>query len=620
MLKHLDWKTLKAAFCTLVFFLLAAATVSCGDDENGGAPAKTIKVSVSGRIEKGPFVQGSKVTLYELEDDLTQTGKSFRTQTNNDLGAFDFGNPLQLSSQLVELETSGYFYNEVKGQLSASQITLNALSDVANRKSVNVNLITHLEYDRVKKLVKDGLSFDAAKQQAERELLACFSISDKISSPEGISITDNSSSSAMLLAISTIMLYNRSEAEFTEFIAKFSTDFADNGVIDNAAIQESVKEGKAHARPSKVIERMKQFYADKGVTVVCDDFSKYIDFDGNGLIDDNDKEYAEEIYNQTVAVEEIWNTPANIQAVLSNCYSIFQQFTHSQLQLEYLRTKKAAQNAPWWNNTLTNQRITSSSEKVQAAFTNAYKAVNVLNTLIDHETYIRDNLGSSDADILLGQAIALRALAYYNLAMLWGNVPFIDRSLNTPYDVTTVPQRSQAGVFEYALSQIRKAIPMLPTTYETALKTKCLVTRDAAVMMAATILLTQQNYSDAETLLKGLDPQKYNGNMAETANLYYGNIDSTTSLIFSLASGNGLYQPIYTYNHYKLLLKEAQRDTEGLSEEWKTLPYMEYGYWAALKRLGTAQTVTGCQDHELLMPFPSQELSANYNLTQNPGW
>lgn len=87
---------------------------------------------------------GLKNANYELEANLSQTGKSFRTQTNSDFGAFTFDSPILLNSQFVELETSGYFYNEVKGELSTSQITLNALSNVANRNSVNVNLITHL--------------------------------------------------------------------------------------------------------------------------------------------------------------------------------------------------------------------------------------------------------------------------------------------------------------------------------------------------------------------------------------------------------------------------------------------------------------------------------------------
>lgn len=65
------------------------------------------------------------------------------------------------------------------------------------------------------------------------------------------------------------------------------------------------------------------------------------------------------------------------------------------------------------------------------------------------------------------------------------------------------------------------------------------------------------------------------------------------------------------------------------AEEWtgiiKTsaqtgLKIASYGYWAALKRLGKAQEVTGCDDHELLMPFSVREISSNPKLRQNPGY
>jgi len=139
-------------------------------------------------------------------------------------------------------------------------------------------------------LVKDGKSSSDAKKQAEKELLACFAITDEMVSPEGISITDNNKNSAILLAITTVMLYGKNEAEFSEFIAKFSSDFADNGKIDNSIIRATIVEGEKNAHPKDVIERMKEFYADKGTVIECNDFSCFIDFNGDGVIDENDKE------------------------------------------------------------------------------------------------------------------------------------------------------------------------------------------------------------------------------------------------------------------------------------------------------------------------------------------
>ena len=51
------------------------------------------------------------------------------------------------------LEASGYYRNEVTGENSNSELTLFAITDVNDRNIVNVNLLTHLEYERVIYLV-----------------------------------------------------------------------------------------------------------------------------------------------------------------------------------------------------------------------------------------------------------------------------------------------------------------------------------------------------------------------------------------------------------------------------------------------------------------------------------
>ena len=608
------------------------AVTACSSDDNGETPKAVEKSNVFGNIEKGPFVQGSKVTLYELEVNLSQTGKSFKTQTSSDLGAFAFDSPIQLNSQFVELETSGYFYNEVKGELSTSQITLNALSNVANRNSVNVNLITHLEYGRVKKLVREGTDFTSAKKQAEKELLSCFAITDEISVPEGVSITDNNKNSSILLAISTIMLYDRSEAEFTEFISKFSTDFADNGLIDNATIRENIKKGQADAHPSKVIERMKEFYSNKGVDIQCDDFSRYIDFNGDGVIneeDEEDKEGMNEEPNVVVAEEDFFNTKGDVYAVLYGCYAGLQQYINYQLQLEYIRTQRLSESAPWWNPTLISSQITANSPLVSAAYTNAYKTINLVNMLLEHKNSILrripDFYPASEGEAIFAQAEIIRAFAYYNLTVLWGGVPLVTKSY-TVDDImngtVNIVQSNPNDILVFAKEEIEKALNYLPDYFEAVTnntKNKCYFTRDAARILLAEVAFTLEMKNVGFTALSNVNSSEYDASITDASAIYDGNIDDAQSVIFALAL-EGHYQPVYTRRHYDLLLKEFQGETESIASEWKESLCTEYGYWAALKRLGIAQSVTGCKDYELLMPFPSSEMAANPNLRQNPGY
>lgn len=73
-------KNLKENFCKVsVLTILACSLLACssGDDGNGQPPVKVTKTNVSGIIEKGPFVQGSKVILYELLLPIPQQELSF---------------------------------------------------------------------------------------------------------------------------------------------------------------------------------------------------------------------------------------------------------------------------------------------------------------------------------------------------------------------------------------------------------------------------------------------------------------------------------------------------------------------------------------------------------------
>ena len=219
---------------------------ACAGEDGGLNPRPVEKTRVTGTLEKGPFTAGSQVTLYELDANLAQTGKSFRTTTTGDLGHFTFDSPINLASQYSELEISGYFYNETTGELSDSQVTLRALADLSARNEVNVNLLTHLEYARVKTLIREGASFAKAKAQADREMLRVFAITDAISTPEDISLTDGTDEAQILLAVSSTMLQGRSEAEFTELLAKFSTEFAASGTVTSTALLDEIHDSRTH--------------------------------------------------------------------------------------------------------------------------------------------------------------------------------------------------------------------------------------------------------------------------------------------------------------------------------------------------------------------------------------
>ena len=192
--------------------------------------------SLAGYTQKGPFLKGSTVYLYELSDGRTlkQTNGNFTSSISSDDGRYKFS-ARDLVSQYAMVVVDGYYRNEVTGATSDATIRLKALTDMRKRSSVNVNLLTHMEFDRVYNLVtKEQKSVKKAKQQAQEEILNLFHIKlDNKTDAEDMDVFGKSDADAALLAISVILQGDRSEADLASLLAAFAADLADNGLWDN---------------------------------------------------------------------------------------------------------------------------------------------------------------------------------------------------------------------------------------------------------------------------------------------------------------------------------------------------------------------------------------------------
>ena len=211
---------------------MAGFAYGCGESgEHGSEGDRT----VTGVSQKGPFRQGSSVTVQELKaGTLAQTGSSFKGRIQNNRGEFSIAS-VPLASQYVMLEVNGYYRNEVTGS-DSGPITMNALVDISDRDNVNINLLTHLESDRVMHLVTtENLEFAQAKKQARQELMNDFGFSGEFGNAEDMDIFGTGADSAALLAISIITQGYLSESDFSARITGISSDVAD-GTINNDAV------------------------------------------------------------------------------------------------------------------------------------------------------------------------------------------------------------------------------------------------------------------------------------------------------------------------------------------------------------------------------------------------
>ena len=212
------------------------------DDPASYVPEKIVPIkskTITGFAQKGPFKAGATVDIFELELDgktFAQTGKSFTGKVSNDSGAFKISN-VSLKSQYALLRVTGYFKSEINDE--SVHGTLSAVTDLSKRENVNVNILTHLEYDRVLYLLNKGMNFTSAKKQAEREVLAAFGIEGNFKNTEDMNVLDETESDAPLIAISKMLLAgkdkgtNRDEEDLSDLLTKIALDLEDNGEWEN---------------------------------------------------------------------------------------------------------------------------------------------------------------------------------------------------------------------------------------------------------------------------------------------------------------------------------------------------------------------------------------------------
>lgn len=194
-------------------------------------------ISVTGVAQKGPFKFGSSLNLYELKKNLTPSGTVYKDEISSNKG--DFVIPkVSLAYPYAKLEVRGLYRNEVTGEWSTDSMTLRALTDFSEeRTDVNINLLTHLEYDRALYLVQEkGYSVYAAKKQAAQEIMTAFEFATAVTYSEDFAIFQNegvsattSAGNATLLAISALVMCNRSDAEIQNTIDKFIADIKTDG-------------------------------------------------------------------------------------------------------------------------------------------------------------------------------------------------------------------------------------------------------------------------------------------------------------------------------------------------------------------------------------------------------
>ena len=124
-------KKLKFLFFPTILALAFGLMLSCAkkDDSSSSSSSSgtttpttdtstSSAVTLSGKVQKGPYVQGTEITVRELDSSMIPTGNTFTGTIDDNTGSFSIKGTL--TYKIVELSAIGYYFNEVSGSLSSA--------------------------------------------------------------------------------------------------------------------------------------------------------------------------------------------------------------------------------------------------------------------------------------------------------------------------------------------------------------------------------------------------------------------------------------------------------------------------------------------------------------------
>lgn len=586
------------------------------------------KVTIQGAVEKGPFVRGSTITVYELNSELNPTGRSFKSEILDDKGSFSLAD-IELASNYVQLSVSGYYFNEVTGNLSTAQITLNAIADITSNKQINVNVLSHLEEKRVKSLMKkEKKSFSEAKKQALTEIYTAFFVKGSpTTSSELFSLTKNDDNANILLGISAALLNaaQSDNAKLTGLLSTLSADLDDNGSIDES-LKQAIKQGLSGLNAKAISDNIKNRY--KTFNITLGDFAIGTAFS------------VEIKGSDVIGGEDYFKSEAEYRAAYNALLDVTTKASEQYFKLEGLYAKTIT-GLPQHNFYL--RMVDPGNGDIESLFAELYKGISRANIIIDYAGK------SSSFKSFKYKSLPYFAYNYWVLMNFWGDVPFVNTSNYQDYQ-TPKGRTSKKTIAEKLIADLDETIQNLGA-FDNEI--------DFARAVAARIAADNGDYAIAKKYLSQIIDSKRRS-LASKSQIHTTRLETIFGIDYDQSPtskptnyalyGKGNYRSLIRYTEVLLLASEASLKLNNKEEaisllnlvrernEKTTIPSNESNvlpllqeevkadlnnegiFFAFLKRNGLAESALGIQSYQKLMPIPQIEMMLNSSMVQNPGY
>lgn len=175
--------------------------------------------------------------------------------------------------------------------------------------------------------------------------------------------------------------------------------------------------------------------------------------------------------------------------------------------------------------------VRADNSQLIPVFSGIYRTINSANQIIRaSETLTDPMLSQVNRDLYKGEALFIRALAYFDLSRLWGGVQIITQPTGTSLDNIDIPRSSLAQTREQVLNDLNAAEPLLPETTN-----RNRATRKTVYALKSRLYLYMQDWANAETYSSRLIADNNYELISPYSSFFANNVKNTKESIFELA-------------------------------------------------------------------------------------
>ncbi|MFC5411917.1 RagB/SusD family nutrient uptake outer membrane protein [Larkinella bovis] len=250
------------------------------------------------------------------------------------------------------------------------------------------------------------------------------------------------------------------------------------------------------------------------------------------------EDFIEILPEDTVTVDLLYKTDKDFQDAVVGIYGIFQDQYQNMYYFGDIRGDDS------WDElvkgtpgAVDNFTLSNDDGLLISTWRNYYKAITRANTLLE-KIASADPALVTNKDRHIGQAEFLRALAYFDLVRIFGDVPLVTKSLSIEESYKTPREKVDRIYDEVIIKDLLDAEAKLPTSYSGAEVGRA--TKGAARALLGKVYLTRKDFAKAEAKLQEVTTMGY-ALLPNFADLWdYGKNEHHSEYIFDIEYEQGL--------------------------------------------------------------------------------